>query len=110
METLTATAENIILQGTDVKSASAYYNSNAATESERYGVSLELNDSGKQAFAEATARLAGNGCISIWMDDTMISYPNVNTAITDGQASISGSFTLEEAKQMVDSITAGAES
>ncbi|MDD6032156.1 MAG: SecD/SecF family protein translocase subunit [Oscillospiraceae bacterium] len=102
------TAENIILQGTDVKSASAYYNSNAATESERYGVSLELNDSGKQAFAEATARLAGNGCISIWMDDTMISYPNVNTAITDGQASISGSFTAEEAQALANKINSGA--
>ena len=102
------TAENIILQGTDVKSASAYYNSNAATESERYGVSLELNDSGKQAFAEATARLAGNGCISIWMDDTMISYPNVNTAITDGQASISGNFTAESAQALANKINSGA--
>lgn len=102
------TAENIILEGKDVKSASAYYNAQAASESDRYGVSLELNDSGKAAFAEATTRLAGNGCISIWMDDIMISYPNVNVPITDGQASISGNFTAEEAQSLANRINSGA--
>lgn len=102
------TAETIILEGKDIKSASAYYNANASSESDRYGVSLELNDSGKEAFAEATTRLAGNGCISIWMDDTMISYPNVNVPITDGQASISGNFTAEEAQSLANKINSGA--
>ena len=78
------------------------------TETNEYVVSLELEDSGKEKFAEATTRLAGNGVISIWMDDTLISYPEVNEAITDGQAMISGGFTAETAKDLADRINSGA--
>ncbi|MBR6790635.1 MAG: SecD/SecF family protein translocase subunit [Oscillospiraceae bacterium] len=98
------TADNIILQGTDVKSANAYYDQQEGT----YGVSLELNDSGKKAFAEATARLAGKGCISIWMDETMFSYPSVNVPITDGHAVITGNFDAEEAISLANKINSGA--
>ena len=102
------TAENIILEGKDIKSASAYYNSQAQNANDRYGVSLELEESGKQAFAEATTRLAGKGCISIWMDDTLISAPNVNEPLTNGQASITGNFTAEEAQDLANKINSGA--
>ena len=102
------TAENIILEGKDIKSASAYYNSQAQSANDRYGVSLELEESGKQAFAEATTRLAGKGCISIWMDDTLISAPNVNEPLTNGQASITGNFTAEEAQDLANKINSGA--
>ena len=46
--------------------------------------------------------------ISIWMDDTMISAPTVNDPITDGQASITGSFTAEAAQDLADKINSGA--
>lgn len=98
------TADNIILQGIDVKSANAYYDQQEGT----YGVSLELNDSGKKAFAEATARLAGKGCISIWMDETMFSAPSVNVPITDGHAVITGNFDAEEAISLANKINSGA--
>ena len=66
------TAENIILEGSDVEEASAYYDPSTQT----YGVSLTLSESGTEAFAEATTRLAeSSGVISIWMANTMISYP-----------------------------------
>ena len=67
------TAENIILEGKDIKSATAAVdnNANSATYGQYY-VSLELNDSGKESFAEATTRLSeSKGTISIWMDDTI---------------------------------------
>ena len=38
----------------------------------------------------------------------MISYPSVNTAITDGRASITGSFTAEEATSLANKINSGA--
>ena len=99
------TAENIIIDGEDVKEAYPYYNQ----EENSYGVSLELYDSGKEAFAEATTRLAEtHGTISIWMDDTMISYPSVNTPITDGQCQITGNFTAEEATSLANKINSGA--
>ena len=99
------TAENIIIDGEDVKEAYPYYNQ----EDNEYGVSLELNDSGKQAFADATTRLsATQGTISIWMDETMFSYPTVNTPITDGKCQITGNFTAEEATSLANKINSGA--
>ena len=102
------TAENIILEGADVQEAYASYGQD---ESGAYiwGVSLVLADSGKDKFAEATTRLSETqGIISIWMDDTCISYPNVNSAITDGRAEITGSFDAESAKSLADKINSGA--
>ena len=46
-------------------------------------------------FSELEWIDGSDDCISIWMDDTMISNPNVNSAITDGVAIISGNFTQE---------------
>lgn len=102
------TAENIILVGSDVQEAYAAYRQD---DSGAYiwGVSLELTESGAEKFAEATTRLyKENGVISIWMDETCISYPSVNAAITNGRAEITGSFDAESAKSLADKINSGA--
>lgn len=102
------TAENIILTGDMVENAQGAAWQDASGNYE-FGVSLELTEEGKKAFAEATTRLAGTGeVISIWMDETCISYPTVETAITDGKAQITGNFTWESAKALGDKIAAGA--
>ncbi|MGN0551960.1 MAG: preprotein translocase subunit SecD [Oscillospiraceae bacterium] len=99
------TAENIILVGSDIQEAYRAYNS----QDGEYVVSLSLTESGKEKFAEATTRLyQENGIISIWMDDTCISYPSVNSAITDGHAQITGSFDAESSKALADKINSGA--
>lgn len=102
------TADNVILVGSDIQNAYRAY----ITEGQNAGqyiVSLELTESGKTKFAEATERLAKeNGVISIWMDDTCISYPSVNEAIPDGRAQISGSFDAESSKSLADKINSGA--
>ena len=108
------TAENIILEGSDVKEAQAAVDTNR--DSRTYGqyyVSLSLNESGRTKFAEATTRLAGeNGTISIWMDDTMITYPQVQSAITDGNAMItlngSDDETRDRAVTLANQINSGA--
>lgn len=97
------TADTIILEGKDVESAAP-----AMSGDNEVVVSLKLTKAGAEKFAEATARLAGKGIISIWMDDTVISYPTVNTVIPDGEAVISGGFTAETAKELADKINAGA--
>lgn len=108
------TAENIILEGLDVKSALAAVDSNSSSQTYgQYYVSLELNDSGKDSFAEATTRLAETrGIISIWLDDTMISYPTVNSAILDGNAMItlngSDDATRDQAISLANLINSGA--
>ena len=101
------TAETVILDGADVKNATAIV-MEQTDGSNKFGVRLELADSGKEKFAEATSRLVGTGYISIWMDDTMISAPSVDAAITDGVATISGSFTSQEATALANQINSGA--
>ena len=101
------TAENIILEGSDVVSAEPAMTQDKETGENQYVVSLKLSDEGKEKFAEATSRLVGK-TISIWMDDVMISYPTVNEAITNGECSITGDFTSEEATQLASKIQAGA--
>ena len=102
------TKETVILQGADVQRAEANYGAIDNTGKAEWYVQLKLADSGKTAFADATTRLAGKDCISIWMDDTMISNPNVNSAITDGVAIISGNFTQESAESLANKINGGA--
>ncbi len=104
------TASNIILEGADVQTAYATYQSASTQNSTgQWVVALELTESGAEKFASATARLAEEGgCISIWMDDTMISDPRVNEAITGGSATISGSFDADSAKELADKINSGA--
>lgn len=101
------TAEKVILEGADVVKAEAAMQPNEQSGGYQYVVSLEFSDAGKEKFAEATGRLVGQ-TISIWMDDVMISYPSVKTAITDGKCIIEGDFTSEEATQLATKIQAGA--
>ncbi|MCC8042172.1 MAG: protein translocase subunit SecD [Oscillospiraceae bacterium] len=104
------TAENIILEGSDVQQAYAAYQSASSTGSTgEWAVALELTSEGAEKFAEATARLyEEGGVISIWMDDTYISAPTVNAVITDGNATISGSFDSESATKLANQINSGA--
>ena len=97
------TETNVILNGSDVVSAQPAYDS----QNNQYIVSLELSNEGAAKFSEATGRLKGD-IISIWMDETCISYPTVNDQIPNGNAQISGNFTAESAKALADKITAGA--
>lgn len=101
----------VILQGAaDIDGASVGYN-----EEQGYVVQLSLTSQGKAKFAEATGRLI-NKVISIWMDETMISNPTVNEAITDGNAIITfgtaatagSEEVLEEAKDLAQKINAGS--
>jgi len=102
------TSGPVILEGKDVEKAEAGIN----PENNEYIVSLKLTSEGAKLFADATGRLVGQK-ISIWMDDTMISAPNVNQQIPSGEAIISGgsgqyAFTAEEAKSLADKINGGA--
>lgn len=97
------TAENIILEGADVVKAEPVVNQDTS----QFMVSLEFSESGKEKFAEATERLKGK-TISIWTDDVMISFPTVNSVISDGKCVIEGDFTSEQAAALASKIQAGA--
>ena len=101
------TAENVILEGSDVTEAVPVMQQDSTTGSYTYAISLTLSEEGTKKFADATERLKGK-TISIWMDDIMISYPTVNAVITDGKASITGNFTAESASELAAKIQGGA--
>ncbi len=101
-------AGDLVLQGADIKKAEPLRQPEQdGTYS--YVVSLELTENGADTFAAVTSTMAGTGeSISIWMDETMISAPTVNEAITDGNAIISGDFDADSAKDLADKINSGA--
>ena len=70
-------------------------------------VQLQFNSEGKKLFAEITERNVGKR-VAIYLDGMPISIPVVNEPITDGRAVISGNFSIDEAKTLVQRLNAGA--
>lgn len=99
----------VILTGADVENAGTGGSQDDVTGEITWAVTLELNDEGAEKFYNATSALyEQQGQISIWMDNTMISAPSVSAIISDGQATITGNFTYETAKELADKINSGA--
>lgn len=92
-----------ILSGKDVKNAVARMN----PETQKSEIALEFSDEGKEKFANATKEFVGKQ-IAIYMDEEKLSEPTVNEPILNGQAVITGSKNLEEAKRDADIIKSGA--
>lgn len=72
-----------------------------------YVVRLKFNDEGKKLFSEITQRNI-NKPIAIFLDGQILSAPTVQTAITDGEAVITGQFTAQDAKQLALRLNSGA--
>jgi protein-export membrane protein SecD len=70
-------------------------------------VNLEFDGEGTELFAELTRQNLGQR-IAIYLDGVPISAPVVQAEISNGQAVISGGFTLDEAKQLSQRLNAGA--
>jgi protein-export membrane protein SecD len=70
-------------------------------------VSLNFNAEGRALFAKVTKENVGN-IIAILLDGQIKSNPVVREEIKDGKATISGTFTVDEAKLLVRDINYGA--
>ena len=70
-------------------------------------VQLQFDGEGKDLFGEITSRNVGKK-VAIYLDGMPISIPVVNEPITDGKAIISGNFSIDEAKLLVQRLNAGA--
>ena len=69
---------------------------------------LHLTDEGTEKFAEATeAAVSAGESIGIYYDGEFVSVPTVQTAITDGVASITGMTNWEEASNLAATIRIG---
>ena len=94
---------NELLNGSDVAEAGTMLNSTTNAPV----VTLKLTDEGKEKFAEATKNNLKKK-IYIYMDDEKISEPTVDSVISGGEAIITGSKTIDEAKNLAGLINAGA--
>ncbi len=95
--------KNTALTGKYLKRASVQFNPNDGSPE----VNLEFDADGAKLFEEITGRNVGQP-VAIFLDGYPISMPTVNSRISGGQASISGRFTVEEAKLLVTRLNSGA--
>ena len=77
-------------------------------------VALSFKDAGKAKFAEVTKRLVGQQSqppldqFAVVLDKRVITAPQARAVISDGRASITGSFTLDSAKRLAQQLKFGA--
>lgn len=86
------------------------YLKNAKSSFDRFGrpnVLLEFNDEGAKLFEKATTQNVGK-VLAITLDGQEISAPVVQEPIPNGEASIVGSFTVEEAQRLSLLLRSGA--
>ncbi len=91
------------LTGTDVRRATVVF----SQETGEPQVQLEFTPEGTQKFADITRRNVGKP-VGIFLDQFLLSGPIVQQPILDGNAVITGNFTVEDAKQLVVAINSGA--
>ena len=105
----------IVLDGGNIKDAQ----SGRDNDSAGYAVQLQFDSEGTDLFADASTKAfngevtsavegVGDKAIMIILDGSIISEPNVNEPITQGQCSITGHFTQEEAANLAALIRGGA--
>ncbi|NOU15960.1 MAG: protein translocase subunit SecDF [Bacteroidales bacterium] len=69
-------------------------------------VSMSMNAEGSRIWARLTGDNVGR-CIAIVLDNYVYSSPTVNGEIKGGRSSISGSFTINEAKDLANVLKSG---
>lgn len=95
--------KSVGLTGKDLSRADMLF----STQTGEPEVELAFNAEGGKKFADATTRLIGKP-IAIFLDDMPLTAPVVQTAITDGRAVITGTFTQENARTLALQLNAGA--
>lgn len=95
--------KNTELSGRDVKHASVAFDQNTGAPY----IVLDFNEEGTRLFGELTKENVGK-VIGIFLDGQPITTPVVQEAIYGGQASITGNFTIVEAKLLAQRLNAGA--
>lgn len=102
-EGMTLTVYPTILTGKHLKSASMGFDQQTNSPQ----VNLEFTDEGTRIFAEYTANNIGR-YLAIAMDQKVISSPQIQSAIPDGSARITGRFSVEEVQSLVVQLKYGA--
>ena len=98
----------IVLKGTDVKDAKAGVGQDDL-KNNIHVVNLSLTKDGTKKFADATkaAFEAGKDTIGIYYDGVFVSVPQVQVAIDNGSAQITGMADAQEAENLASTIRIG---
>ncbi|MBU6447662.1 protein translocase subunit SecD [Patescibacteria group bacterium] len=91
------------LTGKDLSSATVQFNQQTGQPE----ISLQFNSEGTKLFSEITQRNLGKP-VAIYLDGSPLSTPTVQSAINNGQAVITGTFTVQEAKDLATRLNSGA--
>lgn len=104
-DSATTTADLVTtgLTGKDLKKASVTFD----PQNGQPQVSLQFTDEGGQKFGDITARNIGKP-VWILLDEMILTDPVVQQEIRDGAAVITGNYTVDEAKNLVITLNAGA--
>ncbi|MDE6436875.1 MAG: protein translocase subunit SecD, partial [Muribaculaceae bacterium] len=98
---LRANGGKAALDGKAVSDASSNYDPLRGNE-----VSMRMNAEGARNWARITGQNVGKQ-VAIVLDDKVYSAPNVNGKIDGGQSSITGDFTIEEARDLANVLKSG---
>ena len=91
------------LEGKDLKKALVTFPQNNTKPQ----ISIYFNNNGKKLFSEITKRNLQKP-LAIFLDGELVSAPIVQTEITQGEAVITGDFTIKSANNLAIQLNAGA--
>lgn len=94
-------SEKALLEGDAVANATQQFD-----QVGKPSISMQMNPTGTKTWARLTTKNVGRP-IAITLDDIVYSAPNVNGPIEGGNSEISGSFTVEQAKDLSQILTSG---
>lgn len=96
------------LQGTHIISAQVQFLSGiGGTLTNEPAVLLRFNEEGRKIFSDLTKEHIGS-TLGIFLDGNILSAPQIEAHIADGVTQITGNFTLETAKDLVNGLNFGA--
>jgi preprotein translocase subunit SecD len=91
------------MPGTDISNASSTFD----TQRGGFVVNLSFNGAGTKTWGQFTSANTGKRAAFV-LDTEVVSAPNIQVAILDGNTQISGSFTQAEAKNLADVLKYGS--
>ncbi len=90
-----------LLDGSCISDARQDFSNNGKSE-----ISMTMNSTGAREWKRITGENVGK-CVAIVLDDLVYSAPVVNGEIAGGRSSITGDFSLEEAKDLANILKSG---
>ena len=99
---------SIMLEGTDVKTATAGSIKDQTMGNSTYAVDLVMTEEGTKKFEEATRNAYEKGeTLGVYYDGSFVSVPSVKGVFSDGNAQISPMSSYEEAESLASTIRIG---